>query len=107
MLQEITRVEVWDHNQNKEWIEKEWDPLDDNEYWKGFKVVNVKQLEKNHTYDIRLISMAEGSDVKVLTREEVTTGESKSCSTFDLVRLAGMDEWDASMLLQTINKDWK
>ena len=72
MLQEITKVEVWNHNnQNKEWIEKEWDPIDDNEYWKGFKVVNVKQLEEGHTYDIRLV---DGNEGKVLTREGVKTG---------------------------------
>ena len=72
MLEEITKVEVWDHNQGKEWIEKEWDPIDDNEYWKGFKAVNVKQLKEGHTYDIRLI----GVDT-ILTREEITTGASK------------------------------
>ena len=74
MLQEITKVEVWEHNQNKEWFEKEWDLLKDNEYWKGFKVVNVKQLEEGHTYDIRLVGLDERGCIQILTREEVTTG---------------------------------
>ena len=77
MLQQITKVDVWDHNQDIEWVEKEWDRIDDNEYWKDFKAVKVKQLKEEHTYDIRLIGVnKEGCDT-VLTRNGVTTEEGK------------------------------
>ena len=75
MLKEIIKVEVWDHNQDKVWIEKGWDPIEDNEYWKGFKAVNVNQLEEEHTYDIRLVGLdEEGRDTALIT-EKLTTGE--------------------------------
>ena len=78
MLQEIIKVEVWDHNnQEIKWVEKEWVPIDDNEYWKGLKAVNVKQLEEGHTYDIRLVCQDEGGCINILTRDKVTTGASK------------------------------
>ena len=77
MLKEITKVEVWDHNQDKVWIEKGWDPIEDNEYWKGFKAVNVNQLENGHTYDIRLVGVNEGGGDTVVSREGVTPGERK------------------------------
>ena len=76
-LQEISKVKVWDYNQDIEWVEKEWDPIEDNEYWKGFKAVKVKQLKEGHTYDIRLIGVNEEKCDIVSTRERVTTGESK------------------------------
>ena len=74
MLQEITKVEVWDDNQDIKWVEKEWDPIEDNEYWKGFKVVNVRQLEEGHTYDIRLVGEDEEGCINILTREGLKTG---------------------------------
>ena len=76
-LKEIKKVEVWDHNQEKAWIEKGWEPIDDNEYWKGFKAVNVNQLEEEHTYDIRLVGVNEEGWHSVVATERVTTGESK------------------------------
>ena len=75
MLKEVIKVEVWDHNQDKEWIEKELDPIDDNEYWKGFKAVKVKHLHKGHTYDIRVVGWDEEARVTVVSKEGVTTGE--------------------------------
>ena len=69
-IREISRIDLWHHNQSEKWVDSEWELIQNAD---DAEIVRFKPLIKtDHGFDIRVIAIGNDDAIKILTKEKIT-----------------------------------